>query len=256
MTSRLGDQRQRSEGLAERAARSIRREIAGRKLKPGQVIATEAELASATGVSRSAIREAVGRLRGLGLVDSRQCKGLVVAQADPAAIMGLVIPSYAVDQAAFADLAEMRYAIELGSVDVAIERETEVEISQLIRLGEEFAEVAAADPRRADGIDIEFHKTILSATGNHLLKGLHYVITSFFHRSQLEFPEWNLVQATPAREHAVLAEAFAQRDVNLARLLLSKHLSGYLRIRHAAKPETTHPGPPRQGGHERRLDHG
>jgi DNA-binding FadR family transcriptional regulator len=232
----------RSVGLAERAAHRIRHEIHKRKLKPGDTIGTEGELATLLGVSRCAIREAVGRLRGLGLVGSRQCKGLVVAQADPAEVMRLVMPSYAVDGASFADLAEMRYCIEMGSVDIAIARQTEEEMAKLVRLGQEHA--AADNPALADEIDIEFHKTILSATRNNLLESMHYVISSFFYRSQVEFPEWNLKQATPPQEHALLAAAFAERNVERARQLLSAHLSRYLKIRGTNKPEAVAPEQP------------
>jgi DNA-binding FadR family transcriptional regulator len=229
----------RSTGLAERAAQRIRHEIQKRKLKPGDTIGTEGELAALLGVSRGAIREAVGRLRGLGLVGSRQCKGLVVAQADPAEVMRLVIPSYAVDGASFADLAEMRYCLEMGSVDIAIARQSEDQIAKLVRLGREHA--AADNPALADEIDIEFHKTILTATGNNLLQSMHYVISSFFYRSQVEFPEWNLKQATPPQEHARLAAALAERNVDRARQLLSAHLSGYLKIRGIKRPEAVAP---------------
>ena len=57
---------------AERVAKAIRREIGRRCLSPGEVIGTEGGLAKELGVSRNAVREAVGRLRGLGLVESRQ----------------------------------------------------------------------------------------------------------------------------------------------------------------------------------------
>ena len=222
-------------GLATQAAGKIRRLIVGRKLKPGQVIATEVELASAMGVSRNAMREAVGQLRGLGLVSSRQCKGLVVARPDPAEVLRLVIPQYVMDQATFRELAELRYGIEMGAVDLAIERGTEADMAKLLRLAEEHRK-AASNPRRVDQIDIQFHKTILAATGSRLLQSLHFVVTSFFRRAKGEIPWWN-AKPGPSGEHTILAKAFADRDVALARRLLSEHLRQYIAPRRKAEPK-------------------
>ena len=213
-------------GLATQAAGRIRRLIVGRKLKPGEVIATEVELASAMGVSRNAMREAVGQLRGLGLVDSRQCKGLVVARPDPAEVLRLVIPQYAIDQATFEELAELRYGIEMGAADLAIERGTPAQMAKLLRLAREHRK-AAGNPRRVDAIDIQFHKTILSATRSRLLQSLHFVVASFFRRAKGEVPGWN-AKPGPPQEHTLLAKAFADRDVDRARRLLSEHLRKYI----------------------------
>ena len=53
----------------EHAAERIRLRIIEQSLKPGEVVGTEEKLAGEFGMSRSAIRDAIGRLRGLGLVD-------------------------------------------------------------------------------------------------------------------------------------------------------------------------------------------
>ena len=210
--------------LAERAAGAIRRQIRERALRPGDVIATEGELAETLGVSRNAIREAVGRLRGLGLVDSRQSKGLVVAQSDLAEVMRLVLPHYAVDQTSMADLAELRYCIEMGAVEMAVERASDEQVQELAKLGRAFAELIEHEQVQADRVDQAFHETILAAAENRLLQDMHVVITGFFQRAPREFEGWCLRKEPRAWEHAAIADAFAGRDVERARVLLRGHL--------------------------------
>jgi len=209
---------------AERVAKAIRREIRRRDLSPGEVIGTEGELAKELGVSRNAVREAVGRLRGLGLVESRQGKGLVAAQSDPAEVMRLVLPHYAVDRSSLAELSELRYAIELGAVEMAVTRASKEQLEMLVRSGRKFEELIERDPVEADRVDQAFHETILSSTGNRLLQDMHVVITGFFRRAPQEYEGWYERKEPRAWEHAAIADAFADGDVERARVLLRGHL--------------------------------
>ena len=209
---------------AERAARAIRREIGRRGLSPGEVIGTEGELAKKLGVSRNAVREAVGRLRGLGLVESRQGKGLVVAQSDPAEVMRLVLPQYVVDRSSLASLSELRYCIELGAVEMAVERASKEQVLRLVELGREFEELINDDPVEADRVDEAFHETLLAGTASQLLQDMHVVITGFFRRAPQECEGWYLRKEPRAWEHAAIADAFMERDADRARVLLRGHL--------------------------------
>jgi len=230
-----------SAGLAGRAAEAIRRQIRERALRPGDVIATEGALAQTLGVSRNAIREAVGRLRGLGLVDSRQSKGLVVAQSDPAEVMRLVLPHYAVDQTSMTDLAELRYCIEMGAVEMAVGRASDEQVHKLVELGKAFEALVTRDQVEADRVDQTFHETILAATGNRLLQDMHVVITGFFQRAPAELDGWYLGKEPRAWEHLAIADAFAGRDAERARVLLAGHLHRGLvgRSRHGADGQQT-----------------
>jgi len=228
-------------GQADRAAIAIRRQIHERGLRPGDVIGTEAGLASALGVSRNAVREAVGRLRGLGLVESRQSKGLVVAHSNPAAVMSLVLPHYAVDSATTAELGELRYAIELGAIDMAVTRASPEDVRTLGRLGLEFMETVVVDQVRADEIDAAFHQAILQATGNALLRDMHIVISEYFRRARAEYADWYRAPTSHTWEHAAIAEAFADRDAERARALMRAHLRPVIAVRRPEAGPTTQP---------------
>ena len=63
--------------LADHLCERIRKD----RLVPGDRLGTEADLADEFGVSRTVVREAIGSLRGLGIVTGRQGLGLCVAEA-------------------------------------------------------------------------------------------------------------------------------------------------------------------------------
>jgi len=56
--------------------------------KPGDALPKELELAEALGVSRNILREALSRLRVLGMVDSKKRRGMVLTSPDISRIPG------------------------------------------------------------------------------------------------------------------------------------------------------------------------
>lgn len=214
--------------VAEYAANRIRQYICQQQFKPGTVIGTEADLAAQFRVSRNSVRDAVGRLRGLGLVDSCQGKGVMVAQADPAETLGLVMPQYVIDHATLSELAALRCCLELGCVEMAVKHATDADIERLRTLGQQLAKAAPRDRQKAVELDIEFHKAILSATGKQLLKDMHHIVVAFFQRARHKLVGWYATREPETRAHAEIAEAFADRDAERARALLKAHFRRFL----------------------------
>ncbi|HVZ24498.1 MAG TPA: GntR family transcriptional regulator, partial [Sediminibacterium sp.] len=69
-----------------------------KKLKVGDSIPKEIELADALGVSRTVIREALLRLRIMGLIDSKKKKGAVITSPDLFATLGKSMNPHILDQ--------------------------------------------------------------------------------------------------------------------------------------------------------------
>ncbi|MFH1554678.1 MAG: GntR family transcriptional regulator, partial [Pseudomonadota bacterium] len=73
--SRTHDIIGRGPSLADTLAQRLREEISSGRLRPGERLPTEQQLAGTYGVSRPIVREAVGRLKHDGLVLTRQGAG-------------------------------------------------------------------------------------------------------------------------------------------------------------------------------------
>src|SRR3712207_2442687 len=65
--------------LTEELVRRLAAEIESGKLPPGAKLPTEREMMTATGVSRTVVREAISALRAQGLVVTRQGAGVFVS---------------------------------------------------------------------------------------------------------------------------------------------------------------------------------
>lgn len=68
--------------LVDRAEIRITDYIKNNDLKVGDSIPKEMEFAESLGVSRTVIREALTRLRTIGIIDSKKHKGMVLSQPD------------------------------------------------------------------------------------------------------------------------------------------------------------------------------
>ena len=65
--------------MADQVEERLREYITNKAFKPGDAIPKEIELAEALGVSRNVVREALSRLRMLGMIETKKRRGMVLA---------------------------------------------------------------------------------------------------------------------------------------------------------------------------------
>lgn len=73
----------RQEKISDQVFEQLKELICRGKLKPGDKLLTERDMANCMDVSRTTIRNAIGRLVTLQLVEHKQRKGTFVAIPDP-----------------------------------------------------------------------------------------------------------------------------------------------------------------------------
>jgi GntR family transcriptional regulator, transcriptional repressor for pyruvate dehydrogenase complex len=154
-------------------ADELRADITSGRLQPGERLPPEPELCVRSGVSRSTVREALRLLASQHLIVTTRgvTGGSFVAHPDAeqlseALSTGLTLLTNSAE-VGFADLIELRRALEIPAVGLAAERRTD---AQLIEL-----RGAMFDPD-LDELDTmlaahaAFHSAIASATGNPLFE--------------------------------------------------------------------------------------
>lgn len=146
--------------------------IVSRRLRPGDTLPNETELARELGVSRSVVREALKSLAAKGLLDARARTGTRVREAvywnlldaDVLAWRYATMPRGEF----FRDLFEARHVIEPAAAELAAANATPLDIEVLARA---CADMEAAEPTAEAAIaaDLGFHQSILAACHNELL---------------------------------------------------------------------------------------
>lgn len=216
--------------LAEHLCERIRND----RLAPGARLGTESDLAVQFGVSRTVVREAIGSLRGLGVVTGRQGRGLCVAEADnfSSVLRKALVPQVASSKG-LSELQQLRAVIEIGSIALAVELITSEEIIRLQTIVGEMKRVMKnikTDEERSSNtykeLDCLFHQTILAASHGSFVKQFHGVLLDYFHAGEF-------YSNTPNNKclcgHEKIANAIADRDTDKATKYLTEHLKPQLK---------------------------
>lgn len=205
----------------DKLATCVRRRVQAERLDSGTFFMTEAQLAAEYDVSRKVAREAIGRLQALGVLQSRKRKGIVIGRPDLLRLLAESLPSLATSPDDLAEIGRLRYALELGAIELAVRNATD---EQIAALGEIEAELERAlrsgdEPHRQTELDIRFHTLILEMTGSRMIAGMQRVLEEFFATA----PRAEMTAAAAERilwEHRMLYHAIRARDVEAARVML------------------------------------
>ena len=117
--------------LVDKVEDSLVELLRHRKLAVGDVIPKEIELAEVLGVSRTVIREALTRLKMMGLIESRKKRGSVITSPDLFGMMSKSMNPHILDQETLKEIFEIRLVLEIGMADLLFHRITKEDIAEL-----------------------------------------------------------------------------------------------------------------------------
>ena len=153
--------------------------LQSRKLKVGDVIPKEIEVVETLGVSRTVIREALARLRTMGLIESKKKKGSVITSPDIFGIMSKSMNPHILDQETLKEIFEIRLVLEIGMADFIFQKITKEDIKEL-------KEIVKNEPLSSEShlfnIDheIKFHGKLYEITGNKTMKTFQRMLLPIF----------------------------------------------------------------------------
>jgi DNA-binding FadR family transcriptional regulator len=203
--------------LTDAVERRVLEGIRANSLKPGDALPGEQALASQLGISRSMVREALSRLRMLGLLTSRKRRGMVLAHADLFEGLERVMDPAFLDQETVRDLLEMRLVLEMGLADLLFERKTPEDIREL----EQIVAQERKAPTRAERLaaEIAFHAKLYRMAGNRTLARFQALLRPFFQSLAADQPRRGAVQ------HPDLIEILRSGDPDDFRRAMRRHLT-------------------------------
>jgi DNA-binding GntR family transcriptional regulator len=195
--------------LWQRVHEHLRDEIISGGLTPGTVL-HEVALAGSLGVSRGPIREALGRLATEGLVTIRPRRGAVVR---------------ALSNEEFIEAYQVREALEMMAVRLAVPKLTAEDLAALERLIEEMAlRGDAGDVQGFFEANTEFHQCFFEAAGNRMLAELYRQLRGQIDRHRLRSLELRGDLRRSIAEHRAILSAARTGDVERAVHLTSDHI--------------------------------
>ena len=225
---------------------SIRQMIIDGRLRPGDRLPVEKDLAAAFGVSRNPLREGVRALSMMGVLETRQGDGTYVTKLDSSMLLaplGFVVDLQ--DGSGTHHLHAVRRILETEAAAAAALRIGSAELdaaAELLRHNE--AQLTLDEPNHETVIenDIAFHRIIAEAACNPVLAAL---IDALGGRTMRDRLRRSISQPgadeTAHREHLSILAALTAQDPDRARTRMAAHLftvEDYLLERSIVSPTT------------------
>jgi DNA-binding FadR family transcriptional regulator len=208
-------------------AEAIERRILSGTIRPGEPIGTEAELVKQFGVNRSTVREGIRLLEHDGLIRRDSNRRLSVGLPHYDRLATRSSRALILGEVTFRELYEAAMALQMATIEGAVERATP---GQIAEMEANISRTAAVldDTAAVAELDAEFHTLIGKASGNRVLQLAREP------SDLLVFPTTELVlrqvKEGPARlleAHRMMLGAIRARDKEAARLWARRHINDW-----------------------------
>lgn len=212
----------------------IEDQIASGRLRVGDRLPPERDLAAALGVSRVAVREAIRVLQAMGLITqgtgSGRDAGTILTAAPAEALTRLIRMHVLVSSIDSEDLVRARITLERESAALAATHATPAAHE---RLAEALAAMESPESsiEEFNDADTAFHVTIARASGNTLVAELTTALrnamrTTLLHRLR-DQSDFGSVARRLSSEHRAIYEALVAGDAPRAADLVAAHIEGF-----------------------------
>jgi len=216
--------------LYEEIVEQIKQLITEGRLKPGDRLLAERELAEQFQVSRASVREAIRTLEMLGVIDIRPGEGTCVRGTETDDIIRPLAMFLAVERSSLLDMFEMRRIFETATAGLAAERATEEELDHIGAMLEKMRErLNVLDPEKGEEYDAAFHYAVAESTHNSLLTKLFKTVSEEFAKAnsvaRRQLYHDNIQNAQKIiDQHSEILEAIRSRSPKAASEAMLGHL--------------------------------
>ncbi len=200
----------------------IKRYITERRLKPGDALPPETQLATDLGVSRGSVREAVKALESLGIVEVRHGNGLFVREFNFDSVLELLSYGLVFDPSRIAEISQIRKWLEAAAIGEVAAQIGESQLASIEKVLARWEEKARAGEPTAEE-DQTFHRLLYEPLGNQALISLLDTFWLVFHAVPVQTIITDMQPTTTLQDHKDILEAVRSRDPNLARQRIQDH---------------------------------
>ncbi|MBU5464241.1 FadR/GntR family transcriptional regulator [Anaerotignum sp. MSJ-24] len=209
--------------LSEKVADQILKMITlEKRFNLGDKLPNENELAEELGVSRTTLREAVKFLIAHNVLEIRRGKGTFVANNKElnedygfSELDNLLLGAM--------DLFEMRIMFEPSMARYAVERATDEDVAEIVRLGE-ILQKPITDPHARTEYDQEFHFAIARATKNEFVVKILSIIYAGIEVERVFSLVTKEVNQYTVVDHTLIMEFIKSRDAAGAEAAMRMHI--------------------------------
>lgn len=155
----------------------LREYLKKESFKPGDALPSGSEIANVLGVSSVPVREALSRLRMLGMIASGKRNGMILSMPDILGPFEKVLDPLIMDDETLQDIFEIRLLLEIGLAELLYEKINKQHLEEL----EEIAlnEMVTDNSCKVNN-EIAFHGKLYEISGNDTLKRFQVLLLPIF----------------------------------------------------------------------------
>ncbi|MGL5681591.1 MAG: FadR/GntR family transcriptional regulator [Marinifilaceae bacterium] len=212
-------------------------------LRVGDAIPNELDLALALGVARSVLREALSRLKMLGMIQSRTRRGMVLCEPSIWTVMSKMVDPRILSENTLYDILGMRVALEIGICNDIFDNITDEDISALetiVNNGIIIDEIYYTSVS-----EFAFHSKLFEITRNVAIQQfqelIHPVMEFVKDKYHDMFEPINIERKANGEfiTHADLLEIIKRRDRDAYKTAIEQHFAAYTLVNRERKKENT-----------------
>ena len=191
---------------------------------PGDKLPSENDLSETFGVSRMTIRQAMQKLKALGLIETHTGSGSYVKEFNPEDSLNELIPLMYIGEPSQIHVFQFREMIDSESVRIATPMAEEKDLEKLEEYLARMKKASEEDNSRAfSQNDLKYHMTIVKMTGNPMLIKAYDILRNVLRESMISVIE--KMRYKPALDyHRKILDAMKKRDENEAERLMREHI--------------------------------
>lgn len=208
--------------LSDIIAEQIFTAVQSGSLKPGEQLPIETELARQLGVGRTSLREALQKLRAMGVVEVRKGLGTFIVDSSRIDPVRSFVQWSSENKFEISELIETRLGLETTAAGLASERATDADVVRLRAANDAHRHAHEIDDLVLH--DEEFHLALVDAAHNSLLSRMYAMLVP----SLREFRQLSLaIPASASRSgktHDEIIAAIESHDPIRSRKATVQHL--------------------------------
>lgn len=208
--------------VGEAVYAQMRNEILRGHWRSGAKLPSENQLMSMLGVSRGTVRQAMQKLAGEGLIETRQGEGSFVQVSSLDSFFHANAPVFSIGVDEMEKIFEFRAMLESGVAEIAATKATAAQIKKMERNYERMQGLAG-DLEQYVGEDLNFHMLIGESTQNTLMVQIYNSYKILLHPSIQRMTEV-IGPGNGLKYHGLILEAIRDHDPERARDVMHEHM--------------------------------
>lgn len=202
----------------------IKKQIINGDLATGEKLPSERELSDILGVSRNSVREAIRMLDFMGIISSQQGAGNYLTGNFENNLVESMSMMFMLNQITYQQISQLRRALELEALMIAIDNVTDKEINQFQNI---ISQLENQTEEYNVILDKQLHYNIAAASRNtliiNILKALSEVMDKFIADLRKEILSSDASKGHLHDAHDKMVKSLIIKDKSLAFSAINKH---------------------------------